>query len=101
MQTHIAKIDSLKLVDTKKNEYTLKKSFLNTKSKKLVGKDVFVDLNNIESQGSNFRIKSLGIEKEPNKTIMKKAVFTPCKEREKCPPWKNFLKAFLKLRYMR
>ena len=87
LQTHIAKIDSLKLVDSKKNEYTLEKSFLNTKSKRLVGKDVFVDLNNIESQGSNFRIKSLGIEKEPNKTIMKKAVFTPCKEREKCPPW--------------
>ena len=27
LQTHIAKIDLLKLVDTKKNEYTLKKSF--------------------------------------------------------------------------
>ncbi len=87
LKTNIAKIDSLKLIDSKKNEYTLKKSFLNTKSKKLVGKDVFVDLNNVESQGSNFRIKSLGIEKEPNKTVMKKAVFTPCRERENCPPW--------------
>ena len=87
LNTSIAKINSLKLIDTKKNEYSLKKGFLNTKTKKLVGKDVFVDLSNAVSQGSNFRIRSLGIEKKANKTIMKKAVFTPCKKREDCPPW--------------
>ena len=65
----------------------MKKSFFNTKSKKLVGKDVFVDLGNAASQENNFRIKSLGIEKKPNKTILKKAVFTPCKKNNKCPPW--------------
>ena len=56
-------------------------------SKVLVGKDVFVDLGNAITQESNFRIKSLGIEKNPGQTIMKKAVFTPCKKREDCPPW--------------
>ena len=87
LNTSIAKINSLKLIDTKKNEYSLKKGFLNTKTKKLVGKDVFVDLGNAITQESNFRIKSLGIEKNPGQTIMKKAVFTPCKKREDCPPW--------------
>ncbi len=87
LKTNIAKIDSLKIIDSLKNEYSLKKSFFNTKSKKLVGKDVFVDLGNASSQENNFRIKSLGIEKEPNKTILKKAVFTPCKKNDTCPPW--------------
>ena len=87
LKTNIAKIDSLKIVDSLKNEYSLKKSFFNTKSKKLVGKDVFVDLGDAASQENNFRIKSLGIEKKPNKTILKKAVFTPCKKNNKCPPW--------------
>ena len=87
LNTKIAKINSLKLVDNKKNKYFLEKSFLNTKSKKLVGKDVFVDLDNALSAENNFRIKSLSIEKEPNKTILKKAVFTPCKKTGKCPPW--------------
>ncbi len=87
LNTSIAKIDSLKMVDSTKNEYSLKKSYFNAKSKKLVGKDVFVDLGNAASQGNNFRIKSLGIEKEPDKTILKKAVFTPCKKTDTCPPW--------------
>ena len=83
----IAKIDSLKIVDSLKNEYSLKKSYYNTKSKKLVGKDVFVDLGKAVSQENKFRIKSLGIEKEEKKTILKKAVFTPCKKTDTCPPW--------------
>ena len=65
----IAKIDSLKIVDSLRNEYSLKKSYYNTKSKKLVGKDVFVDLGKAASQENKFRIKSLGIEKEEKKTI--------------------------------
>ena len=87
LNTNIAKVDSLKLIDNKKNEYFLEKGFLNTKSKKLVGKDVFVDLDNTLSEENNYRIKSLAIEKKPNITILKKAVFTPCKKNETCPPW--------------
>ena len=86
MNTNIAKINSLELLDSQKNKYFLEKSFLNMKTKKLVGKDVFVNLNNLVS-GNNFRIKSLGLEKENEKTIMNKAVFTPCKKNGKCPPW--------------
>ena len=87
LNNSIAKIDSLKIVDSLKNEYSLKKSYYNTKSKKLVGKDVFVDLGKAASQENKFRIKSLGIEKEEKKTILKKAVFTPCKKTDTCPPW--------------
>ena len=87
LDTSIAKMNSLTLTDSQKNNYTLNKGFLNTKTMKLVGKDVFADLSNTQSQGGNFRIKSLGIEKKPNKTIMQKAVFTPCKENGNCPPW--------------
>ena len=53
----------------------------------MVGKDVFVDLGKAISQENKFRIKSLGIEKEEKKTILKKAVFTPCKKTDTCPPW--------------
>ena len=87
LNNSIAKIDSLKIVDSLRNEYSLKKSYYNTKSKKLVGKDVFVDLGKAISQENKFRIKSLGIEKEEKKTILKKAVFTPCKKTDTCPPW--------------
>ena len=87
LKNSIAKIDSLKIVDSLKNEYSLKKSYYNTKSKKLVGKDVFVDLGKAASQENKFRIKSLSIEKEEKKTILKKAVFTPCKKTDTCPPW--------------
>tara|TARA_B100000902_G_C27318537_1_gene922809 strand:- start:705 stop:3083 length:2379 start_codon:yes stop_codon:yes gene_type:complete len=87
LNTKIAKINSLKLVDNKKNQYFLEKGFLNTKSKRLVGKDVFVDLDDALSAENNYRIKSLAIEREPNKTTLKKAVFTPCKKNGKCPPW--------------
>ena len=67
LNNSIAKIDSLKIVDSLKNEYSLKKSYYNTKSKKLVGKDVFVDLGKAISQENKFRIKSLGIEKDKKK----------------------------------
>ncbi len=86
INTNIAKINSLELLDSQKNKYFLEKSFLNMKTKKLVGKDVFVELDNLVS-GNNFRIKSLGLEKQNEKTIMNKAVFTPCKKNGKCPPW--------------
>ena len=86
LKTGIAKIDTLELFDSQKNKYSLKKSFLNVKTKKLVGKDVFIDLQDLVSE-NDFRIKSLGIEQENNKTIMNKAVFTPCKENGNCPPW--------------
>ncbi len=86
VKTNITKIDTLKLQDSQNNKYFLEKSFLNMKTKKLVGKDVFVSLENLVS-GNNFRIKSLGIEKDDNLTIMSKAVFTPCKKKGNCPPW--------------
>ena len=86
IKTNIAKIDTLKLQDSQKNQYLLEKSFLNMKTKKLVGKDVFVNLENLVS-GNNFRIKSLGIQKENEITVMNKAVFTPCKKNGNCPPW--------------
>ena len=95
LNTSIAKINSLKLIDNKKNEYFLKKGFLNTKSKKLVGKDVFVDLENLLTEKNNYRIKSLGIEKKPNFTILKKAVFTPCKKSGDCPPWQLSAKTLI------
>ena len=87
LNTKIAKINSLKLIDNKKNQYFLEKGFLNTKSKRLVGKDVFVNLDDALSAENTYRIKSLAIEKEPNKTTLKKAVFTPCKKNGNCPPW--------------
>ena len=87
LNTKIIKINSLKLVDNKKNQYFLEKGFLNTKSKRLVGKDVFVNLDDALSAENTYRIKSLAIEKEPNKTTLKKAVFTPCKKNGNCPPW--------------
>ena len=95
LNTSIAKINSLKLIDNKKNEYFLKKGFLNTKSKKLVGKDVFVDLENLLTEKNNYRIKSLGIDKKPNFTILKKAVFTPCKKSGDCPPWQLSAKTLI------
>ena len=63
-------------------------AYLNTKSGKLFGKDVNLDLSNSSFDKDNQpRLKGNSITKDENVTEVTKGVFTTCKKRDGCPPW--------------
>ena len=85
LDNEIIKARNIKISDNFNNNYFLDKAFLNLKNNILVGKDVFIKLD--ENNNDYFRIKGNSIKYEKNKSIINKAVLTPCKENENCPPW--------------
>ena len=46
-------MNDVKIVNIEKNILKVKKAFLNLKSNKLIGKDVFIDFNNASFQKNN------------------------------------------------
>jgi LPS-assembly protein len=85
---NLIKLNSVNIVDNDKNIYNLDKAFLNLNSKKLIGKDVSIDFNNINlGSNNNPRLKSNSINIGDENVILKKGVFTTCQKNDKCPPW--------------
>ena len=85
---NILKIENLEFKDIKGNILKTKIAYLNTKSGKLFGKDVNLDLNNSTFDKNNEpRLKGNSITKDENITEITKGVFTTCKRRDGCPPW--------------
>ena len=90
---NVIKFQNLNFKDNKDNKLNVSVAFLNTKSKKLFGKDIDLILSNKSFNAKNEpRFKSNSIQIENNKTILKKSDFTTCKKRDGCPPWKNTAK---------
>jgi len=84
----LIKMNEAKIVDIEKNIFKVKKAFLNLKSNKLIGKDVFIDFNNASFQKNNEpRLKGNSIISNGGVTIIEKGVFTTCKKNDDCPPW--------------
>ena len=84
----LLKMNNINMVDGDKNSYSLNTGFLNTKSNKLIGKNVSINLNNINFDKNNEpRFKGNSIIAGENITIIKKSIFTTCKKNDKCPPW--------------
>ena len=84
----LIKLKNANLKDFQKNNYQIEIAYINTKSKKLIGKDVIVDLNNTSFNVNNDpRIKGRSIVYENKLTKISKGVFTTCKKSDKCPPW--------------
>ena len=84
----LLKMNNIDMIDGDKNSYRLNTGFLNTKSNKLIGKDVSINLNNINFDKNNEpRFKGNSIIAGENDTIIKKSIVTTCKKNDKCPPW--------------
>ena len=87
--TQILKANDIKLIDNKKNKYFIKKGFLKTKENVLIGKDIKINLRN-DSFGhpdNEPKLKGNSVIYENNKTLIKKGIFTSCKDNNDCPPW--------------
>jgi len=85
IKNNIVKINNVSLTDILNNNYLIEKAFINLKNKSLVGKDVFIKLD--EKNDDYFRLKGRSIVYEKEKSIVEKAIFTPCKKNDSCPPW--------------
>ena len=85
IKNNIVKINNINLTDILNNNYLIEKAFINLKSKSLVGKDVFIKLD--EKNDNYFRLKGKSIVHEEDKSIFEKAILTPCKKNDSCPPW--------------
>jgi len=87
--SQILKANDIKFIDNKKNKYFLKKGFLKTKENILIGKDIKINLRN-DSFGqpdNDPKLKGNSVVYENNKTLIKKGIFTSCKDNNECPPW--------------
>jgi len=82
----ILNLNDVNFFDKVNNEYILNKAYYNTKKKKLIGKDVSVNLNENEI-GLPYKLKGSTINHDEDITNLTKGVFTPCKIYDDCPPW--------------
>ena len=85
---NILKVENLILNDFENNNFKADIAFINTKSKKLFGKDIEINLNNKSFNKDNEpRLKGRTVINDNNFTEVGKGIFTTCKRRDKCPPW--------------
>ena len=87
--SQVLKANDIKFVDNKKNKYFLKKGFLKTKENILIGKDIKINLRNdtFGQPDNDPKLKGNSVVYENNKTLIKKGIFTSCKDNDECPPW--------------
>ncbi len=87
----ILKVNSLSLDDIEGNNFKIKEGIINLNKKEIVGKDikVYFDKSILGNEENDPRLFGNSINDTPNKTIIRKGVFTSCKIRDgdKCPPW--------------
>ena len=84
----ILKVTNLRFKDKYNNNLVTPLAYINTKSGKLFGKDVNVNLNNSSFGNKNEpRLKGRSFINNKNSVEVKKGVFTTCKKRDGCPPW--------------
>ena len=87
--SQVLKANDIKFIDNKKNKYFLKKGFLKTKENVLIGKDIKINLRNdtFGQPDNDPKLKGNSVVYENNKTLIKKGIFTSCKDNNECPPW--------------
>ena len=85
----LLKFDNLDFRDSKNNRLKTSLAYINTKTNRLFGKDINVELNNQSFNKNNEpRLKGNSVINDNNYTSITKGVFTTCKRRkDKCPPW--------------
>ena len=86
LDNNLLKISKANILDAQKNKYYIEKAYINLLTNKLIGKDISLDLNNL-NKNSDPRLKGKTIKSDNDKTIIEKGVFTTCKNNDDCPPW--------------
>ena len=82
------KISKVNIVDFDNNIFEIDLAYIDTKTFKLIGKDISINLNNTFLNPDNEpRLKGKSVKHTKNKTEISKGVFTACKKTDKCPPW--------------
>ena len=85
---NLLKLVNLKFQDLENNNFTTSLAFINTKTNRLFGKDVSLNLNNKSFNKNNEpRLKGNSIINDDESTEITKGIFTTCKRRDGCPPW--------------
>ena len=82
------KIYDAEINDFDKNKFQIKSANIDLKSDTLVGNNININLNNKFLNPENEpRISGDSIKYSDNITSITNGKFTPCKKRDKCPPW--------------
>ncbi len=85
---NLLKLNNLVFKDNANNTLKTSLAYINTKTNRLFGKDVNVELNNKSFNKDNEpRLKGNSIVNDTNTATITKGVFTTCKRRDNCPPW--------------
>ncbi len=84
----LLKVENLIFTDTKKNKLETSLAYLNINNGKLYSKDTELNLAGSNRNGNEPRIKGKSVIHDKEFTEVKKGVFTSCKKRDGCPPWK-------------
>tara|TARA_Y100000591_G_C21844451_1_gene707808 strand:- start:162 stop:2543 length:2382 start_codon:yes stop_codon:yes gene_type:complete len=84
----VLKVENLSFKDKQNNKLNSSLAFINTKTNRIFGKDVNINLSN-ENFGNNNepRLKGNSIINDEKYLELNKGVFTTCKKRDGCPPW--------------
>ena len=89
LNNKILKLENLKFIDFENNTLETSIAFLNTETNNLYGKDVILNLNNKSFEKNNQpRLKANSMVNNEVSTEITKGIFTTCKKRDGCPPWK-------------
>ena len=79
----------IRMIDSEKNKYFLNQGMVKLDEYTLIGKDIKVLLNNksFDNPENEPKLKGNSVLYKDNKTLVKKGIFTSCKENNNCPPW--------------
>ena len=85
---NVIKVENLTYKDLQNNIIKTSLAYINTKTNRLFGKDISVDLNNKALNNNNEpRLKGNSIINDTEYAEITKGIFTTCKKRDGCPPW--------------
>ena len=84
----LLKVEDLIFTDAKQNKLESSLAYLNINNGKLYSKDTELNLASSDENGNEPRIKGKSVINDDEFTEIKKGVFTNCKKRDGCPPWK-------------
>ena len=87
--TKILRGKNIELIDSDKNKYLLDNGMLKLDQYTLLGKDIkiFLDNKSLINPENEPKLKGNSIIYKNDQTLVKKGIFTACKENDNCPPW--------------
>tara|TARA_B100001057_G_scaffold181109_1_gene181821 strand:- start:942 stop:3332 length:2391 start_codon:yes stop_codon:yes gene_type:complete len=81
------KSKNILLTDKFSNRYISKETSIDLKKNEIAAKDIEVYFSNSGGFGEHSRLKGNSMISNNDISIIKKGIFTSCKERDSCPPW--------------